>query len=48
MLGNMDFYAKSCNDWQEKGVQKNIRWAFVGDFDLKASRPPAESGEDTK
>jgi glyoxylase-like metal-dependent hydrolase (beta-lactamase superfamily II) len=45
MLGNMDFYPKSCNDWKEKGVQKNIRWAFVGDFDLTAERPVA-GGED--
>lgn len=40
MLGGVDLYPDAVNDWQEKGVQKKIRWAFVGDFDLKAERPP--------
>lgn len=48
MLGNVDFYPEKINDWKEKGVQKRIRWAFVGDFDLKAERPPPgkEEGAD--
>jgi len=46
MLGNVDFYPKAINDWQEKKVQKNIRWLFVGDFDLKAARPPPGQEED--
>ena len=46
MVGNVDFYPKTINDWKEKGVQKSIRWAFVGDFDLKAERPPPGQEEE--
>ena len=45
MMGNVDFYPKSLNDWKAQGIQKKIRWAFVGDFDLKAERPPRKEGE---
>ena len=45
MMGNVDFYPKPLNDWKAQGIQKKIRWAFVGDFDLKADRLPRKEGE---
>jgi glyoxylase-like metal-dependent hydrolase (beta-lactamase superfamily II) len=34
LLGNVDFYPKTINDWKAKGYGEKVRWTFCSDFEI--------------
>lgn len=35
LIGNLDFYPKTLNEWQKQGRKDSLRWQFCGQFDVK-------------
>jgi len=38
LVGNVDFYPKTMNDWKAKGHKKQVMWNFCGDFKVDAAK----------
>jgi glyoxylase-like metal-dependent hydrolase (beta-lactamase superfamily II) len=38
LLGNVDFYPASINDWKAKGYGDKVRWTFCGDFKVEPAK----------
>lgn len=43
LLGHLDFYPKTLNDWKAKGMKQAVHWNFCGDFDVEGAKTLAES-----
>lgn len=38
LLGNIDFYPETINDWKAKGYGDKVRWNFCGDFKTEPTK----------